>query len=350
MNRRSFAAASVLLLVITLTGCGKKTDLVPPQKLVPVRITDLRAVLDENGATLEWSYPTEMENGDQLQAIESFEIYRSVMPAEDFCPGCPLRFEEPVVIEGGRLPASSDVKTAVDRERDLQSGYRYHYKVRARAGWWYASLDSNVVSFVWHTPPESPGDLQVETGDRTISLTWKPVEKNIMGNPLGQKPVYQVYRRSGGDDFISLEEPVQDTEFIDKNLVNENTYFYKVRALTVLEDSVQAGGFSRPVSGIPRDLTPPERPQNLLAVAVPEGVRLVWQAVDTGDLAGYRIYRRKHIAAAPELLAELAADRNQYLDLSVSGGGTWFYAVTAFDAQQPANESPPSEEAAVDLR
>jgi len=115
-------------------------------------------------------------------------------------------------------------------EANLQDGYRYLYKVRARAGGWYSSPDSNVVSFVWAAPPEAPQGVLLETGDRKITLAWQPVEENMDGRPLQQEARYQVYRQSGDGDFAALGEPVQDTLFIDDDLEN-------ARAETVLTDS-----------------------------------------------------------------------------------------------------------------
>ena len=103
---RSFTVIIMLLVLTLMPGCGRKTNLIPPQKLVPVAIRDLRYFLDETGASLKWTYPVKMENGDLLSAIESFEILRAEIPEEDYCEGCPVRFEKHVVIDGGPLPAS----------------------------------------------------------------------------------------------------------------------------------------------------------------------------------------------------------------------------------------------------
>ena len=350
MSYRSFTAVTVFLLITLLFGCGRKTALVPPQKLVPVAINDLRYVLDENGVTLKWSYPAEMENGDELQAIESFEVQRAVIPVDEFCEGCPVQYEEPVEIDGGRLPASGDTRTAAYTEGYLQSGYRYLYKVRARAGWWYPSGDSNVVSFVWTVLPKIPQGLQLEPGDRTITLIWEPVKENIEGKPLEDSARYQVYRKSGNEDFAALGEPVQEAKVIDAGLVNGRLYFYKVRALVTYADTLQAGGDSQVVSGEPRDLTPPPQPQHLVAVEIPVGIKLAWQAVGTDDLEGYRIYRREEGSVAPELLREVGPDQNQYVDQSMTAGRKWFYSVTSIDTAQPVNESLPAEEAVIDLQ
>jgi len=349
MSCRSYTAVTVILLIMLLPGCGKKTPLLPPQRLVPERINDLRYVLDENGVTLEWSYPTKMENGDSLQAIENFEIYRAVMPEKEFCPGCPVRYEESVEIDAGRLPPSGG-RSAAYKEGYLQNGYRYLYKVRSRAGGWYASGDSNVVSFVRGIPPKAPQRLQIQAGDRSLALSWEPVNETIEGKVLEQPARYRVYRRSGEDEFTVLGEPVQVPEFTDMGLINAKPYSYKVRALAAYGDTLQAGSASQVVSGVPRDLTAPPQPQHLVAAAIPEGVKLVWQAVAGDDLAGYRIYRRQEGPGAPELIAEVGPDRNQYIDQQAGAGRKLFYSVTSFDTAQPANESLPAAEKFIDAR
>jgi fibronectin type 3 domain-containing protein len=350
MSFRSFTAVSVLLLITLLPGCGRKTALVPPQKLVPVTITDLRYVLDENGVRLMWSYPTKMENGDELQLVENFEIYRSFIPEKDFCQGCPVHYEEPIEIDGGRLPASGESREASYTEGYLQSGYRYFYKVRSRAGWWYPSGDSNVVSFVWSVVPEVPHGLQIEAADRSLSLSWEPVTENVEEKPLEHPVRYQVYRKRGDSDFVALGKPVKEAKFIDTGLQNERLYSYKVRALVTYDDTEQVGGASEEVSGVPRDLSAPPQPQHLVVVEIQKGVKLAWQAVEGYDLAGYRIYRREKGSAAVQLVAEVGPEENQYIDKSITTGRIWFYSVTSFDTAQPENESLPSEEGVIDLQ
>ncbi len=350
MKFESLSAVTVLLLITLLSGCGRKTTLVPPQKLAPEKIVDLRYILDEKGVTLMWGYPAEMENGDRLQAIDSFEIYRAVIPEDEFCQGCPVHYEEPIEIAGGRLPASGNDRTASYIEGFLQRGYRYLYKVRSRTSWWYSSSDSNVVSFVWNVSPKVPQGLQAEPGDGTITLVWDPVVENIEGEPLEHDPQYQVYRKSEHTDFSTLGEPVHEARFLDSGLQNERYYFYQVRALAVSADTVQAGGASQIVAAMPLDQTPPPQPRHLVAIEIPGGVKLAWQAVAHDNLAGYKIYRRRGISSTPELLAEVGPDKNQYTDHSMLSGGKWFYSVTSFDTAQPANESLPAEEAVIHLR
>lgn len=160
MSCRSLATVTVFFLITMAAGCGHKTSLVPAQRLEPERINDLRYTLGETGVTLQWSYPVKMENGEPLQAVESFEVFRSGVPTEEFCQGCPLQFEEPVEIDGGRPYKPGEPRTALYTDTYMKNGYRYHYKVRSRASRWYPSGDSNIVSFVWTGAPEIPQNLK----------------------------------------------------------------------------------------------------------------------------------------------------------------------------------------------
>ena len=348
-SRRCLTVITPLLLLILISGCGKKSALIPPQELVPVAINDLRYSLDERGAYFTWTFPEEMVSGDALQAIESFELLWTAIPEKDYCEECPVRFDKQVLINGGELPSSGASRRAEYMEEDLREGYHYMYKVRSRAGWWYPSSDSNIISFTWKSPPKIPEGLRVVPGDGRLVVSWNPVKENIAGRPLEQAPMYQVYRKQGEGQFVALGEPVPVLKFIDTGLNNGMLYEYRVRALLVYGTTRQAGGASQEIAGTPRDLTPPPQPENLVAVDTPAGVKLVWQAVTSEDIAGYRIYRREENSSA-ELIAEVDIGRNQYIDHHSIAGSKLFYSVSSFDKTQPPNESLRSAESAVGNR
>jgi hypothetical protein len=351
MFLRCRIVALLLLAALTLLpGCGRKIPLIPPQELVPEAINDLRYSLDENGLTLRWTYPARQKNGDELLFIESFEVLRAAIPAEQFCEGCPVEFEEPVKIAGGYLPLSGERKTAEYTEGHLQNGYRYLYKVRSSGGGWYGSSDSNQISFTWGPPPKAPRGVQVVPGDRRLVLSWQPVRENIQGDALGVVPMYRVYRKKGEAQFVELDEFVQEPAFIDVDLENDALYTYRVRAFVQMTGTLQAGEASREISAVPLDLSPPPSPLNLVAIETPAGVKLVWQAVTWEDIAGYRIYRREENARQAEVIAEVGIDRNQYVDRDKMSGRKVYYSVTSFDNAEPANESAPSLEVFVDQR
>jgi fibronectin type 3 domain-containing protein len=107
---------------------------------------------------------------------------------------------------------------------------------------------------------------------------------------------------------------------------------------------------SETMSGAGRDFKSLESPTHVVAVKIPEGVKLVWQGIHSGELAGYRIYRRADGAEQAEFLVEIGPDQDFFIDQSETGGRLWYYSVTSFDSAVPANESEPGTEAAIDLR
>ena len=72
-------------------------------------------------------------------------------------------------------------------------------------------------------PPLPPAKIAAESGDGDVVLTWSPVEDiRLIG--------YNVYRRDRIDaDFIRITHaPISDTTFVDADLLNGQTYSYKI--------------------------------------------------------------------------------------------------------------------------
>lgn len=347
--------AWILPLVLFAAGCGTKTRPVPPQTVAPVPIDDLRFSLSEKGATLVWSYPQKTITGDSLTRITNFELFRAVIPEDEYCPGCPPPFGPPIEIAGGLLPEDGGGRTVQYAETLLRPRHRYFFKVRARTGWWSVGRDSNPVSFVWDTPAQAPADLAIEIGDRVLSLTWKEPEFLLDGTAITGPLVYQVFRSKQSpagtaaeidELFASLGAPVPEARFVDDTVANGERYFYLVRCLRTYEGVLLAGLPSAIVSGTPRDMTPPVPPRNLVAVRTPAGVKLFWEEVREKDLAGYRIYRRdRSPSSKPVLLGVVTATSTTFVDREPPEGEAVAYFVTAFDTAEPANESLSSIEA-----
>jgi fibronectin type 3 domain-containing protein len=167
------------------------------------------------------------------------------------------------------------------------------------------------------------------------------------GSGLAEKLVYQVYRSQDDKTYKALGEPVAGNSFKDVRVENNKRYFYRIRALLGSGDKLQAGPASTIVSGVPGDLTPPSPPLHLVAVRVPGGIKLIWQAVADNDLAGYRIYRRHGNSKEPERIGQVPGSQNQYIDTQPVTDDSLYYSVTAFDNAKPANESISSMEAVV---
>lgn len=326
--------AAVLLLY---AGCGKKTRPVPPGDVLPAPITDLAYELDEKGVTLTWTLPVRTVRGERLPyRIEKFEIERAVVAVKDYCEGCPVVFGEPVEIT---VPVAAKGQLTY-REALLRPKHRYFYRVRSKAGWLVSSEVSNTVSLLWETPPQAPETFRIKPGDRALTLIWQAPVGLLDGSVVSDPYRYQLYRSIDGETFAAFGEPLDVTQFVDKQVRNDERYYYKIRAIRLHDGTAAFGMASQSVSAMPRDLVPPAPPQQVTAIKAPEGVRIVWAAVPEADLAGFRIYRRVG-QAKPARIGEAGANSLAFVDTAPPRGvAIWYYTVGAYD--QAGNESTPS--------
>ncbi len=341
-----FSLATGLILVTALGGCGYKTLPVAPQALVPRPISDLRYVLSEKGVTLYWSYPNQTVSGEDIEAIDEFALYRAVVPADSYCDTCPIPFGRAISVAGGAMPGVGG-KIASYESTLLRPGNLYFFKVHSRTGWLADSAPSNVISFIWQTPPAAPTGLAVEQGDGQITLQWQPVVKHFDNTEIIQPVRYQVSRSQGGAAFLNIGAQLTDTVFVDSTVTNALNYSYRVQALTVYDQGTVGGGFSDVIETSPVDRTAPAVPLHVRAIRTGSGVKIYWDRGTEKDLLGYRVYRRQSADTEPEFLAEVKEPYNIYDDRSLSGTGRVFYSVTSIDKSRPANESEKSREAAV---
>ena len=338
---RCFLPFLLLAFLSLLSGCGRKTPLLPPQDVVPQPIDDLRFSLDEKGVELRWSYPLRTMQGQRLEMIEEFEIYRAIMSPEKYCPDCPLSFGTPRRIAGGKIPPGVSVRTATFRDTLLRPGQLYFYKVRAKGGWYYSSPDSNIVSFLWQTPLAAPQDFAAVAGDNTVHLSWKPVHKLLDGTDYSGPISYQLFRKTKEkENFASYGPVLQDNRYTDISVMNNRDYLYTIRALRQEGSSYIAGEPSGAVLVRPRDLTPPPPPTDLTAHWTGDRVVLEWRMPKGEQVDGFFVYRRCDDGAR-EKIGTCDKTVTKFED-KPSHSSSCFYQVSAFDSH--SNESPPTPE------
>lgn len=336
----------VLAFLAALTGCGYKTNPVPPAQVIPRAITDLRVHLDERGATLSWTYPRTSVTGRDLSDIEGFLLFHAEIPMDSYCKSCPVPYQEPIEVGGGGVPAEES-RTAVYEMTGLRPGNLYFFKVRSRAGWWNDSPDSNEVSFLWQTPPLAPEGLSATSGDARATLAWNPVNRLSDNSSLGVPVQYQIYRGVDGGRPDKLGAPVSGESFTDSTAENGRTYAYQVQAIAVYPQGAVAGALSGEVSAAPVDSTPPLPPARVEGVRTESGVKIFWEQFEAPDLAGYRVYRRVEGEAKATLAGTVFLPHTLFNDTQAPGI-TLFYSVSSIDLHVPANESAPSNEVRVE--
>jgi uncharacterized protein len=328
--------------LMTAGGCGYKTEPVPPQAVVPEAINDLRYTLDENGARLSWSYPLQTVDNQDITAISSFDLYRAEMPLADFCRECPIPYSEPVEIAGGAVEKESR-KTVEHYSGLLRSGNKYFFKVRSRTSWLAASRDSNVVSFVYHTPASAPQHVTTSLKGAEVKLSWAHVLTLIDGRSVDLPLSYRVLRSEDGTNYNAIAESLKATSFVDKDVEVGKTYNYRIQSNLRFQETVIDGSLSAVVSVEIVDTIPPPVVSGVTVIASAQNIRVFWDRAAADDLAGYRIYRRG--AASKKLIqvGEVGASQTIFVDNEVPAETKLYYAVTAIDGS--GNESALSEEA-----
>jgi hypothetical protein len=326
--------------VILLGGCGYKTKPAAPQASTPRPVTDLSYELTGKGAILRWTYPKETITGEDLQGIDSFQLYRAELPEDEYCETCPIPFGKPLRLPGGILLDKSSRQGSWETG-SLQAGRIYFFMLRSQSGWLAESADSNIISFSWQTPPAAPSGLTAEAGESQISLRWQPVTTRFDGSPLRSPVKYQLARSTEGGPFAQIGGQLMTPYYTDRAVQNGRKYAYRVQALA----GAAGGGFSQTVAAGAVDRTPPEPPHNVKAVRTASSVKVYWERSTTQDTAGYRVYRRLG-QGGPELLGEVMEPYNLFEDKNPPlKGSKVVYSASSFDQSSPPNESQRSAEA-----
>jgi len=131
----------------------------------------------------------------------------------------------------------------------------------------------------------------------------------------------------------------------DRNLENDRTYYYAVRAIRRDGGTQVEGEPTTTVAVTPADVTPPPPPTDLVAIPSEGTVRLSWTPSTAADVATQVVYRGR--AGGPlERVGAVRTPGSTFTDQNVPPG-VWRYAVSAQDTSSRANESTLSGEVTV---
>jgi len=339
----------LLLLLILAGACGKKMTPLAPDKVLPAAVREFRLSQEGEAVVLSWLLPRENLLGQPLTQVGGCRVYRAEAKGVEANLACPSDFVMLADIDLA-YPREGEVQgeALVYQDRALVPERRYWYRVAAYDQDGYLGAWSRVLTRAWGVLPRAPRDLKAEAGDKVVRLSWLPVTQLQDGSPIKDLAGYRIYRRAAADGWLRLNpEPLPLNSFEDLAVFNEVSYTYKVRAVRRLGGELLESADSLTLAAEPQKLTAPPPVLNLVAVATAKGVELRWDPSPATDLAGYRLYRR---AAGQEQFVRLTAEllkKPSFVDAQVRKGQTYQYYVTAVDTSRRANESLPSEEAAI---
>jgi hypothetical protein len=348
------ALTLVLAAVLALAACGKTGPPVAPDVKVPAVISDLRGVVEDGAVALTWTNPQRRADAARLRDLTQVRLYRSddegVMPPKPalLVDGKIAGYREIAVIDlVSPAPAVLQGHTMrlVDRE-GLRFGRRYTYVVVSEDSRGRVSAPSNRFPIVFIAPPEAPLTPTAAAGDGEVRVRWQPPARLRDGGPAGPL-TFEVLRSSSAEAAPEAVVPVPagQTEYVDRNLQNDRTYYYAVRAIRQDAGTTARGPASPRVAATPGRSTPPLPPTNLVAAPSAGTVRLSWTASPDPNVAAYVVYRAA--GAGPSVrVGSVRVPATTFTDRDLAPG-LYRYTVTAQDGTARANESRPTDEVSV---
>lgn len=179
-------------------------------------------------------------------------------------------------------------------------------------------------AFEINSVPLPPAGLVASAGNATVTLSWSAVS--------GSWPPasgYKLWRGiTSGAETLLLS--TNGLSYVDADVTNGVTYWYQVSAT----NSVGEGLRSVEVTATPAAPTVPTAPQSLTALGGSTFVNLTWvaPASDGGSsVTNYDVLRST--SSGTEVHLAYAGGVTSYRDSAVTAGTTYFYKVTALNAQ-----------------
>jgi hypothetical protein len=354
-GRRLRRVAAVAAAVLALAGCGKRGNPVPPTLRVPQPVADLTARARADGVEVTWTLPRRRVDNTRLFDPGEARLYR----LEDDGAGAPrpaLRVDDRIAgytrIATVRLQDPAGPEVQDDRVVYLDRGgltvdRRYTYVVVTTDARGRMSAPSLRASVVYIAAPEAPSGLTAAAGDGEVRLSWQPPARLVNGTPVTGALTYEVLRAPDAATAPAVvgRSGAGETAFVDRDVTNERTYRYTVRAVRAEGEATTTGPASATVTATPVKMTAPDPPTNLVAIPSAGEVRLSWTPSRAADVGAYVVYRARP-GGRFERVGSARPPGTTFTDRPVPPG-RYRYVVTAQDTSTRANESARSNEVTV---
>jgi hypothetical protein len=333
------------LALLALSACGRKGDPFLSVPLAPSKVRAVSAVARPGGILLTWQAPRDNTDDTDLFDLSGFHVYRARETFADFCLTCPRSYELVFDYEYGPRGQRPEKRSYYYRDTAVKPGIVYMYRLRAYNATGAAGPYADELHVHYDVAPQAPGDFQLERRNRLVVLSWQPVNALADGRAAGDISGYTIYRRVEKGEYEAAlnAQPIQEVVFEDIPPDYDTGYYYTVRTVRTLEQTIIESDACPEIRLEYFDITPLAAPRFLTAIAQPGGLLLKWLAKSEKGFAGYHVYRRTAKGGEFKRLNPELLRTNSWLDTTAVKGQGYEYAVSAVDDSRRANESPHSE-------
>ena len=240
---------------------------------------------------------TALVNWTSISAADGYELWRSRT-------------------EDGTYSLMKSVTGTATSNYNLTVGGTYYYKVRAyvvsESGEYEYSSYSNAVPITILSVAKTRLKSVVQADATSAKVTWAYMS--------GAKS-YEVWRSVNDNEHFELIRTTSGTAIQDRNLVDGQTYYYKVRAYDDSGDTIVYGEFSDElylcIIGAPVIATLEQNGSN--------SVFITWDKVNDAD--GYELWRSTDGSNYSSVKSVVTASTYNY---SLTVGETYYYKVRAY--------------------
>ncbi|MGB5158021.1 MAG: fibronectin type III domain-containing protein [Desulfobacterales bacterium] len=138
-----FIAMVVMVVVLSVAGCGKKGPPSPPRQLAVPSVNNLESKIEANNVILTWTVPEAKEK--ESPPITGFVIRQAKYPlSEEICENCPINYKPIAEVAADFNGNDRKIKYI----KQLDKGFKYFFKVTAFSkNMTSESRDSNIIKF-----------------------------------------------------------------------------------------------------------------------------------------------------------------------------------------------------------
>jgi hypothetical protein len=386
----SVARIACLLALLSLAlACGKKGDPQPPLPQGPNAVKDLAVEQEGEDAVLTFTFPDRLLTGAPLVDLDAIEVYRVVRPSSELTE--PRRAGGPPPTSSGatsssgviQLPGASERREATNVRLAEEAFYQAAERVAALHGpemadatqgaslvyrdplsflfvqedgphpLAYAVVSvrrdgqrsplSNIVTLAPDIAPDAPELEPPILEEGRVCLEWKPPRANVLSQPVDVGG-YRVYRRPLADDAYDAPlnaAPVAGNSFVDTSAPYGVPLAYTVRAVLAKNPKIE-GLPAEEIYVKPQDVYPPKAPARVDVLSEGALVRVLWDPVDSPDLAGYVVFRAEG-TSPPIRMNDAPLTDPFFSDTTAKARHRYRYSVRSVD--RAGNLSAPSVEA-----